>query len=442
MRPEDINSIESEAGIIASLIHNPEFSFYSEYLLPNHFVDKGNRCVYTAICDLARQGIMTIDPYNILEDLNSSEATRKFADELSIDKLQELVDMSDVIARGTVEEYKLLVKNVMDAAFRRDTYQRLQECQALCCDRSAENIEHKIYNVIDNVMTEFSTTNEIPPYKDMVDDCFREIQERQSDGYSGIPTKFPTLNEYVTLEQGELLLFGAEPKEGKSMLLLNCAVDLLKKDKAVLYLDSELSTRLFTARLLAHLSGIKYRDLTSGNYSTEEAEKINECIDWIKTRKFTHIYIPLFDKQSIYTAIKKVYHTQGLDVLVVDYFKGGDEGDAFDIYRDLGGVVNMIKNQVCGDMGIAGLGAIQTTSTGRAADSIRVVRNASTLAILQSKTPEEIEQDGIECGNKKLRVVYNRNGMQMAKGEYIDLFFDGNRVIYEEAKQHIPQTPY
>ena len=31
---DDINSLESEAGIIASLIHKPDFIFYSEYLLP------------------------------------------------------------------------------------------------------------------------------------------------------------------------------------------------------------------------------------------------------------------------------------------------------------------------------------------------------------------------------------------------------------------------
>lgn len=442
MRPEDINSLESESGVIASLIHNPEFSFYSEYLLPNHFVNKENRCVYTAICDLAKKGITTIDPYNIIEDLNSSEATRKYAEILSVEKLQELMDMSEVIARNTVEEYKLLVNNVMDAAFRRDTYQRLEECQALCVDRSAENIEQQIYNAIDNVMTEFSTTNDIPPYQDVVDECWKEIVERQQEGYSGIPTKFPTLNEYVTLEKGELILFGAEPKEGKSMMLLNEAVDLLKRDKAVLYLDSELSTRLFTARLIAHLSGVKYRDLTSGNYTTDDAERINKSIEWIKTRKFTHIYIPLFDKQSIFTAIKKVHHTQGLDVLIVDYFKGQDYGDAFDVYRELGGLVNMIKNQVCGDMGIAGLGAIQTTATGKAADSVRIVRNASTLILIQSKTPEEIEEDGEECGNKKLRVVYNRNGMQMTRDEYISVRFDGNRVLYEECKQHIPNLPY
>jgi urease accessory protein UreE len=102
----------------------------------------------------------------------------------------------------------------------------------------------------------------------------------------------------------------------------------------------------------------------------------------------------------------------------------------------------MIKNQVCGDMGIAGLGAVQTTATGKVADSARIVRNASTLITIQAKTPEEIEQDGEECGNKKLRVVYNRNGMQMQRDEYIDLRFDGNHILYEEAKQHIPVTPF
>lgn len=442
MRGEDINSIESESGIIASLIHNPELSFYSEYLLPNHFTNKENRCVYTAICDLARKGITTIDPYNIIECLNSSEATRKYADVLSIDKLQELVEMSDVLARNTVEEYKMLVSNVMDAAFRRDTFQRLKECQALCYDRLEENVEQKIYNIIDDVMTEFSTANEIPPYKDVVDDCWEEIKTRQGNGFAGIPFKFNTLNEYATIEPGELFVFAAEAKQGKSMMLLNCAIDLLKRDLAVLYLDSELNTRLFTARVLAHLSGVEYKRLTSGNYSEEEANKIDKAREWLKTRKFTHIYIPMFDQQSIYTAVKKVKHTQGLDVLIVDYFKGSGDGDAFDSYQELGRFVDMVKNQICGEMGICGIGAAQATINGRVADSAKIGRNASTIALIQDKSPEEVEADGVECGNKKLRVILNRNGMQMAQGEYIDLYFDGNHIMYSEAKQHIPQTPF
>ena len=148
------------------------------------------------------------------------------------------------------------------------------------------------------------------------------------------------------------------------MMLLNCAVDLLKQDYAVLYLDSELNTRLFTSRILAHLSGIEYKRLTSGNYSDEEEKRILDAKEWLKTRKFTHIYIPMFDQQSIFTAVNKVKHTQGLDVLIVDYFKGKGEGDAFDSYQELGRFVDMVKNQFCGELYIAGIGAADATFTG------------------------------------------------------------------------------
>lgn len=94
-------------------------------------------------------------------------------------------------------------------------------------------------------------------------------------------------------------------------------------------------------------------------------------------------------------------------------------------------------------MGIAGIGAAQTTSSGKIADSAKIARNASTIAIIQSKTQEEIDADGEECGNKKLKILFNRNGAQHAQDEYIDLFFDGNRILYEQAeKQHIPDAPF
>lgn len=102
----------------------------------------------------------------------------------------------------------------------------------------------------------------------------------------------------------------------------------------------------------------------------------------------------------------------------------------------------MVKNQICGDMNIAGLGAAQATSAGRVADSAKIGRNASTIALLQDKSPEEVEADGAGCGNKKLRVVLNRNGMQMSQDEYIDLFFNGNVISYEQAQQHTQRTPF
>jgi replicative DNA helicase len=434
--------VESEAGVIASLIVNPELSFYSDHLLPNHFQDEENKYLYAALRYLAEHNIKNVDAYNIVEALTASEATKGFPHSLTVEKIQDTIDMADVIARQSAEEYKMLVNNVMDAAFRRDTFARLKRCQELCFKRSIKDVEQQIYKELDEVMMEFSTTGEIPEYKDQVDMYWEEIKARQGAGYAGYPFKFPTLNEFATIERGELFIFGAEQKQGKSMMLLNCAVDLLKQDLAVLYIDSELNTRMFTARLLAHLSGVAYKDLTAGRYTPEEEQRIIEAKEWMKTRKFTHIYIPLFDQQTIYTAVKKTYHTQGLDVLIVDYFKSAASGDAWDSYAELGRLVDMVKNELAGKLNIAAIGAAQATSTGKLADSAKIARNASTIAMITDKTPEEIEADGPECGNKKLRVVINRNGMQMGPQEWLDLRFDGNHILYEEAKQHIPTEPF
>lgn len=400
--------------------------------------------MYQAIVTLAEKGIKTVDAYNIIEVLNSSEATRKYADALSVEKLNELVMYSDCLARHSVEEYKILVKNVTDAAFRRDLLSQLQECEVLCTDNSSENIEQMVYGLIDGVMTEYSLAkDDVPEMSEVVDQLWEEIVLHQDGKNGGVPFIFPTLNEYVTLEQGELAIVAAPAKGAKSMLMMNEAVDILKRGKSVMYIDSELSSRLFLCRMLSHLTGIEFRRIRTGRYDEFEAKKIQAEIEWIKRQKFVHIYMPIFDQQTIYTAVKKIDHKfDPLDVVIVDYLKGGDSVDAYQTYAELGNVTNLLKNVICGDMNIAGLAAAQLTATNKIADSAKISRNASTIIMMIDKTPEEIEEDGEDCGNKKLVVTQNRNGMQHVTGEYIDIKFDGNTCTLIEAKQHIPKEPY
>lgn len=442
---EDINSLDSESGIIASLIHQPELSFYSEYLLPRHFTNQENRYVYAAICDLARKGITTVDPYNIIEDLNSSESTRQFADQLSIEALKELVDMSDVLARNSVEEYKMLVSNVMDAAFRREAFIKLKECMGLCAKRDEVDLEKKIYSAIDQVMVNYSVVDDIPEFKDVVDELWTEIEEHQDGKDAGIPFKFPTLNEYVRIEPGELVVVGAPAKGAKSMFMLNEAVDILRQGKTVFYLDSELSSRLFLCRLISHLTGIEFTRVRSGQYNQAEAQKIKEQLAWIKQQHFVHMYLPIFDKQTIYTAVKKVSHRFGkLDVLIVDYLKpSGSSTEAYTVYSELGNLTDLIKNEICGKLGIAGLAAAQLTGNNKLADSAKISRNASTILLMTEKTPEECNEDGEGSGRKKLFVAQNRNGMQHVEGEWINLEFNGNVcMLTEAAVKHVPNLPY
>ena len=429
--------------MVASAVLHPELVFYSEQLEPEHFTNEKNAYLYHAIRGAARKGANKVTAYDIIGYLESKPATREKVGQLfTIQSVQEFIDNAAVLAKDRPEEYMVLVEAVLDRAFRREAYDKLVECQRLCFDSDTKEIEQKIYSTLDDVMLRYSTTTEVPQYKDVVDDLWEQILQRQKNGMSGIPFKFPTLNNYVSIEPGELVVFAAEAKQGKSMMLLNCAVDLLRQGKKVLYLDSELNSRLFTCRLMAHLAKIEFNRVRSGNYNDEEEKRLDYWREWVKKKDFTHIYMPMFDPQSIYTTVKKVKHTQGIDVLIVDYFKGKSEGDAFASYQELGKLVDMVKNQICGDMNIAGIGAAQATVNGKVADSAKIGRNASTIAIIQDKLPEEIEADGPECGNKKLRIILNRNGAQMAPDEYIDLNFQGNLILYEEAQQHCPQMPW
>lgn len=443
MRVDDINSIESESGVITTLIHHPDYIYHSDELMPSHFTDIQNRCVYIAIEGLANKGIKNIDSFNIIESLNSSDNTRRLADELDISSLQELIMMSDILARHTLEEYKMLVSNIVDAAFRRQVITVLDECKSICCDPTNENICQDIYKRLDDVMVGFTAVDDVREFSEVADDIWAEIESHQDGNESGIPFKFPTLNEFVTLERQELVVVGAPKKGAKSMFMLNEAVDLMKKDKTVMYIDSELSDRLFMCRLVSHLTGIEFTRIRTGRYDEQAKERIREAILWIKSKRFVHLYMPVFEPNAIYRAVKKVSHRfNGLDVLIVDYLKSTGDADAFATYAELGKLTDMIKNNIAGAMDIAALAAAQLTDTGKLADSAKIARNASTVVLLLNKTPEEMVADGVNCGNKKLVVQFNRNGAQHTDGEYIDMKFEGNVISLEEAEQHSSVEPY
>ncbi len=215
IRAEEIASVESEAGVLASLAHHPEFYFHSDDLLPNHFSNEDNRYLYVALGDLAMKGVKQIDAYNIVEALKSNEGTARYGAEVPMGVIQDFMDNKDVIARHTLQDYRLCVSNVINAAYRRDTLQCLRRCEGMCRNQSIENIGLAVSRVLDEVLLDFSATAEIPSYDKVIDECWEQIKSRQENGAAGIPFKFPALNEYATIEAGELFIFGAEQKQGK-----------------------------------------------------------------------------------------------------------------------------------------------------------------------------------------------------------------------------------
>ena len=441
MQIEEINAIESEGGIVATLMQHPEFVVYDEDLQPRHFINKENRYIFAAIRKLNNVGVTNVDAYNIMEILDGDSEARYCS--LTVDQINDIMSQSDILARATPEEYRMMSNKIKDAAFRRDTYQKLKECETYCFDRNVDDIEHKVYETLDSVIMDYNATSDLKEYKDVVDELTEKITRIHSGEYKPIEFPFERLNQYVLMEPGECICFAAPAKAGKSSILLTVLVYLLDKGYSVAYFDSEISSELFNKRLLAHLAKVPFGRIRTGTYGQAEAEQIEYWKNWLKGTKFIHYYMPTLDSDDLWLQAKKAKHMIDMDVIIVDYLKANSKDDmAYSVYASLGRVSDTLKNKIAGEMNVCAVTAAQTTNTGRIADSAKIARNVSTVITITEKTPDEIDPQN-RYGTRKARVTYNRNGPQMTENEWIDMDFDGSLCKYAESEnQHVELTPF
>lgn len=447
MNITELSDIQSESGVIGSLIYHPEFILHTDYLKPGYFYGVENGCIYWAIQELYKDGITNIDAYNISNKLQSHQGVQKTIEKYNLPAVQEFVELYGETARHTIEEYKMLANNIVTLAFKRDLVKRLNKLisDCYCPTYTLDQLSNITYKELDDVTSKYIASTDIRVLGESIDDIWSEIENRRTEnGMYGIPSKYPQFNEYFTYENGELVVIQAKYKQGKSVIMMNEVVHKLKNGVPTLVVDSEMPTRLYTERLIAHITNIDLKRIKNGRYSPEEAEKIKACIKWIKQQPFVHKYEPNITDEKLYTICKKLKHSIGLQFVVYDYLKS-NETSSSDNYNVLGAKCDFLKNNIAGELDLAVLAACQLNRNGEVADSIKINRYLSVGIKWEHKTQEMIAKDGLECGNYFAKIYVNRLGRQMQEDdeeEYIDFIFDGDKMTIVEAKQHKQQYDF
>lgn len=437
---DELKDVRAEFAVLSSIIKNPSLIFASEGLTHSHFYDKVNGAIFWAIQKLVTDGAVEIHPIDVVDAIKSSDAKLEKITDVDINDITEIFDGTSLVPERTHEAFNMARKTVQDYALRRTTYQALKKCEGGCFNSDVTNILSTVYDELEKVSRDYAMVKEVKEFKYKVQPLKEKLKRRQNGEIKSISLQIPELDPYVQLEEGELVLVGAEQKVGKSAFLLSASVHLMRQGKRVLIIDSELSDELFYMRMVAHLSGVDFSEVKNGTKDLEKLKKIDRANDEIETFNFYHEYIPVFDNTEIMMLIKRCNAIQRLDVLVIDYFKNSSDGGAFEVSQAMGRTVDMIKNNICGDLKIPGLGAVQMNPDGSVALSKNIARNTSSLITLERKEPEEIRMDGASCGNTRLKVVFNRNGEQHNSEEWIDIQYDGNTLNYHQAKkQHVEQ---
>lgn len=435
-----ITDTQAEAGVIATLVYHPEFILHTDYLRPAYFYNVENGCIYWAIQELYKNGVDTIDAINITNMLNSNRAVKKKIEQYNLTDMQSFINMSQYAARHTIEEYKLLVNNVVTMSFKRDLYKKTLEIQSSCFNSEADlgKLNTLVNEEINGLTEKYITSSEIELLGVKVDDLWNEICSRRTDeGIYGLPSKFSLLNEYFSYEPTELVLLKARMKRGKSMFFLNEAVHKIRNGVPTLYIDTEMSTRVFLERMLANISGVPIRKIKTGKYDSREEKLLNDARAFIKKAPFVHMYLPQVTDDEIYTIHKVLKYKIGLEFSIFDYIKM-DMISSSEQYNALGQRTNFLKNNIAGELEIAVLAGAQLNRNNQVADSDKMERYVSTSILWREKTSEEIMNDGgLDYGNYALSINLNRNGQQMEEDEYISMSLDGDRMRIEQAKQPV-----
>lgn len=431
----------SEAAVVATVMVHPEFLEYSNYLKGNAFDDKINGCLYWVINELYNSGITTVDAVNLLGIIDSNSGVKRQMNKhglLDIEKLQNYIDLAKDTARDTVEEYKAAVNRVLELAFKRDLSRELDTLSKHNCysDCSLDELNNQVYSSLEKLTQKYITGEGIRQFSEVTKSLWEEIERRRTkDGTYGIKSKFPAINEYFTFEPTELVLVSGRMKRGKSAYMMNEAIHKLQNNIPTLYIDTEMSDRLFYERMLANVSGVTVKQIKTGKYSEEEAQKIAKAREWIDSKPFIHLYDPQMSMEQLYTICRGQIHRMGLQFVIYDYIKS-DVISSSEQYNELGNKCDFLKNSIAGDLELAVLAGAQLNRQNQLADSDKLERYASVSMLWQDKTAEEYIADGQDCGNYKLTIKLNRLGEQMLDGDYIDMMFDGNKMRIEQAKQH------
>ena len=441
-----ITDTQAEAGVIATLVYHPDFILHSDYLRPGYFYNVENGCIYWAIQELYKSGIETIDALNISNMLNSNRAVKRKIEEYNLTDLQEFINMAQYAARHTLEEYKLLVNNVVETSFKRELAKVASEIQADCynSDMGLSKLNQVVNNKLTDLTEKYITGDEIKTLGEQIDAIWDKIENQ--DLSRRLPSKFKSFNDYFYYEPGELILLTARYKTGKSVFCLNECENMVMAGVPTLYIDTELSTETFTKRLICNVTGIPFKTIQNRTYSKEQGELINKCINWIHNLPLVHLYLPDSNMDEIYSICKILKYKMNLAVVIYDYIKSYNS-EAYTNSAILGQMADFLKNKIAGELDLAVLSAAQLNRNDVIANSDNIAKAISTGIYWRFKTPDEIKRDGgLDAGNVLAYVNINRNGPQSDEDNAIFFSFDGDRQRIVEAKLQkkdvVEQTPF
>lgn len=258
----------------------------------------------------------------------------------------------------------------------------------------------------------------------LVDNLIDTLHERMKDptvivGWD-LGSEWQTLNRTIHgLQTNRYFVFAAPSSVGKTTALI-CFASRLSVDLQVpsLVLTFETGKDVLTQRIISHRARVKQESITTGYVGKDELKHIHAAAAEVGAAPLviTERGRYLEDAQAI---IQHDVLTRGTQLVLIDYAQLMHLSDKGQMprYREIGHISNALQTmteelnlsivlfaQINREGSKAGSNADHT----HVGDSFQLAQDATIFVTMLEKTKEDIEVDGLDKGNRILKISKNR----------------------------------
>ena len=450
----NLEDLASERAVLAALCqYGLDCYLEIDFVDADHFTDDMNQllfhCIHKSVSENAK-----VELASILSAANSLGVHESINNKQEISFVRSLFNFP--IHKENAKSHAVKIAKLKLA---RDLKKTLKACQK---DLDATNGDEDVMDLISKVEAPIldatadiyqSSNKKTEIIGEDIDDYIEFLSENVSDNV-GIPTGFPRYDAAIGggLRRKCVDLVAARPKVGKSMFGDAVAMNVSNLGIPVLMLDTEMSKEDHLNRMLANVSGVDINKISTGKFTENplEKEKVEKAAEKLKEIPYHYISIAGQPFENILAIMRKwIYQHVGFDeagvtndcLIVYDYLKlMGSEGisSSMQEYQVLGFQITQLHNFMvkydvpCLSFVQLNRDGITKESTDVVSGSDRLIWLCTSFSIFKMKSEEEVAEDRIENGNRKLVPVVSRHGEGLDDGDYVSMKMFGKIGRLEE----------
>jgi len=450
----NLEDLASERAVLAALCqYGLDCYLEIDFVDADHFTDDMNQllfhCVHKSVSENSK-----VELASILSAANSLGVHESLNNKQEISFIRSLFNFP--IHKENAKSHAIKIAKLKLA---RDLKKTLKACEK---DLDSTNGDEDVMDLISKVEAPIldatadiyqSSNKKTEIIGEDIDDYIEFLSENVSDNV-GIPTGFPRYDAAIGggLRRKCVDLVAARPKVGKSMFGDAVAMNVSNLGIPVLMLDTEMSKEDHLNRMLANLSGVDINKISTGKFTENplEKEKVEKAADKLKEIPYHYISIAGQSFENILAIMRKwIYQHVGFDeagvtndcLIVYDYLKlMGSEGisSSMQEYQVLGFQITQLHNFMvkydvpCLSFVQLNRDGITKESTDVVSGSDRLIWLCTSFSIFKMKSEEEIAEDKVENGNRKLVPVVSRHGEGLDDGDYVSMKMFGKIGRLEE----------